>query len=376
MSASSVATPTDRASDLDRSHMAAALGLARRGLGNTWPNPSVGCVIVDAAGRVAGRGFTQPGGRPHAETEALREAGARARGATAYVSLEPCAHHGKTAPCAVAVVEAGIARCVIAVGDPDPRVAGAGIAILERGGVAVVRDVLCEEGAELNAGFFSRIRSGRPLVTLKLATTLDGKIATFTGESQWITGAEARSIGHQLRATHDAILVGSGTAVADDPELTCRLPGLATRQPVAMVLDGRLRLSPTAKLVRPGAWLVTRDGHAPASLAPYRDAGMEIITAPLDNDRLDTAAILQSLGQRGMTRLLVEGGAGVATTLIRENLVDRLALFQAPCLLGNDGMAAISAMAVAHLDRARRFELLWRQELGADSLAWFRRKDT
>lgn len=353
--------------------MAAALGLARRNLGRTWPNPSVGCVIVGADGRVVGRGHTQPGGRPHAETEALREAGTAARGATAYVTLEPCAHHGATPPCAEALVASGIAHCVIAVGDPDPRVAGGGIAILERAGIEVTLGVLADAAAELNAGFFTRIKSGRPLVTLKLATTLDGKIATLGGESKWITGVEARACGHQLRASHDAIMVGSGTALADNPELTCRLPGLESRSPVPIVFDSRLRLPHTAKLARSGAWLVTHDGHGKSALAPYLEAGMEIVAVPAAQGMLDLAAALRALGGRGLTRLLVEGGANIATNLIQHDFVDRLAWFQAPLVLGNDGMAAIQPMAVAHLDRARRFALLSRQQIGADGFAWYRR---
>lgn len=358
--------------DLDRGHMSAALGLARRGLGRVWPNPSVGCVIVAADGRVVGRGFTQPGGRPHAETEALREAGVAAKGATAYVSLEPCAHHGKTPPCAEALVAAGIARCVIAADDPDPRVAGAGIAILERAGIAITRDVLRDEAAELNAGFFTRITYGRPLVTLKLATTLDGKIGTMTGESKWITGPAARTLGHQLRASHDAILVGSGTVLADDPELACRLPGLEGRSPIPVVLDTRLRLPLTAKLARAGTWLVTEEGQADSALRPYRDAGIEVLQVSLGGGgSLDLVAALALLGERGLTRLLVEGGAAVATGLIGRDLVDRLAWFQAPMLIGNDGMAAIGPMAVARLDRARRFKLLSAQRSGVDGFALY-----
>jgi diaminohydroxyphosphoribosylaminopyrimidine deaminase/5-amino-6-(5-phosphoribosylamino)uracil reductase len=372
--ASSVAKTTRPDPDLDCGHMSAALGLARRGLGRTWPNPSVGCVIVSADGRVVGRGFTQPGGRPHAETEALREAGRAAKGATAYVSLEPCAHHGKTPPCAEALVAAGISRCVIAADDPDPRVAGGGIGILERAGIAITRDVLRDEAAELNAGFFTRILQGRPLVTLKLATSLDGKIATQTGESKWITGTASRALGHRLRAGHDAILVGSGTVLADDPELTCRLPGLEGRSPVPVVLDTRLRLPLTARLARPGTWLVTGAGQADAALRPYRDAGIEVLTVPrAGSSSLDLAAVMGQLGERGLTRLLVEGGAAVATSLIAQDLVDRLAWFQAPIVLGNDGMAAIGHMAVARLDRARRFELLSAQRMDADGFALYRR---
>src|SRR5262245_54706539 len=230
-SASSAVTKTDQRS-VDLEHMGAALSLAARNLGQTWPNPAVGCVIVDASGHVVGRGFTQRGGRPHAETEALKVAGGRARGGTAYVTLEPCAHHGKTPPCADALVAAGIARCVAAIEDPDPRVSGSGLATLRAAGISVDTGVLAERAKDLNIGFLTRIRAGRPFVALKLATSLDGRIATRSGESRWITGEAARAFGHLLRATHDAIAVGSGTVLTDDPELTCRLEGLEDRSPV------------------------------------------------------------------------------------------------------------------------------------------------
>lgn len=358
--------------------MGAALGLARRWLGRTWPNPTVGCVIVAPDGRVVGRGFTQAGGRPHAETEALAQAGDRSRGATAYVSLEPCAHHGKTPPCAEALVAAGIQRCVIATGDPDPRVAGGGIAILTAAGIEILDGVLEEEARDLNAGFFTRIAQGRPLVTLKLATSLDGKIATLSGESKWITGPAARSLGHQLRASHDAILVGSGTALADDPELTCRLSGLKERSPVRIVLDSRLRLPLSARLVadqtRHPTWLVTGADHAPARLAPYREAGVTLIQLPIGKSgRVDLPAVLMSLGELGLTRLLVEGGANLATSLLAADLVDRLAWFQAPLVIGDDGMAGIGELGRGQLDRIQRFALVSDQRIGPDGFALYRR---
>ena len=226
--ADAATSPSDRCFDL-RS-MRAALALARRGLGTVWPNPAVGCVIVDR-GRVVGRGWTQPGGRPHGETEALGRAGEAARGATAYVSLEPCCHWGRTPPCTDALIAAGIGRVVVALEDPDPRVAGDGVRRLRAAGLDVETGLCEAEAAEINAGFFCRLRNGRPLVTLKLATSLDGRIATGRGESQWITGPPARERAHALRAAHDAIMVGTGTVLADDPQLTCRLPGLA--QPFA-----------------------------------------------------------------------------------------------------------------------------------------------
>src|SRR5262249_33263856 len=226
--ASSAPTLTEaKISPRDLAHMRAALGLAARGIGRTWPNPSVGCVLVREDGGsdcVVGRGWTQPGGRPHAETEALARAGEAARGATAYVTLEPCAHTGKTPPCADALIAAGIARAAVAVEDPDPRVSGRGLARLREAGVRVDLGVCAAEANELNAGFFLRVREGRPLVSLKLATSLDGRIATQSGESKWITGEAARRRAHLLRAQHDAIMVGTGTAKADDPELTSPLP--------------------------------------------------------------------------------------------------------------------------------------------------------
>ena len=249
--------------------MRAALALARRGLGNAWPNPAVGCVLVKE-GRVIGRGWTQPGGRPHAETEALRRAGEAARGATAYVTLEPCSHHGRTPPCCEALAEAGITRVVMAMRDPDPRVNGRGLAMLRGAGIVVEEGLLEAEARALNAGFFRRIQAGMPVVTLKLASTLDGRIATAAGESRWITGEAARREVHALRARHDAILVGSGTVLADDPDLTCRIPGMERVPMLRVVADARLRTSPSARLVQSAGvapvLIITAPGHPPAEI--------------------------------------------------------------------------------------------------------------
>ena len=296
------ATPTDAT---DIGHMRAALGLAARGLGNVWPNPAVGCVLVNG-GRVVGRGWTQPGGRPHAETEALRRAGEAARGACAYVTLEPCCHHGKTPPCSGALIEAGISRAVVALEDPDKRVRGGGIKALRGAGLEVAVGTCGGEAAELNAGFLKRIDRGLPLVTLKVATTLDGKIATHTGESQWITGEGARAAAHLLRASHDAVMIGVGTALADDPELTCRLPGLEGRSPVRIVLDRRLRTPLTSKLVSSAAtaptWIVTLSNSDRERRKAYADAGVEVITCAEDSDgNLDMAAVLGALARKGLT---------------------------------------------------------------------------
>lgn len=355
-----------------RMHMRAALGLARRGLGRVWPNPTVGCVVV-RGGHVVGRGFTQPGGRPHAEPLALEMAGDAARGATVYVSLEPCSHYGKTPPCADALVKAGVARVVAAAVDPDPRVSGRGLDRLRAAGVAVAEGICREEAEALNAGFFLRVNTGRPLVTLKVASTLDGRIALANGQSQWITGPAARARGHLLRADHDAILVGSATALADDPSLTCRLPGLDARSPVRVVLDGSLRLPLTSALVR-GArevplWIVTRPGHDAARLAPYRDAGVEVLEAACDETgRLAPEAVLNVLGQRGLTRVLVEGGGQVSAAMLRAGLVDRLAWFRAGKVIGGDGLPAVAALPLDQLAEAPDFAAVSITRVGDDVL--------
>ncbi len=371
---------TGRADD-DR-FMAIALALAGRGLGRVWPNPAVGCVIV-ADGRVAGRGWTHPGGRPHAETEALARvaaSGGTARGATAYVTLEPCSHHGETPPCADALVDAGISRAVVAVEDTDPRVAGAGVARLRDAGVTVDLGIRAAAARALNAGFFSRIERLRPLVTLKLATTLDGRIATRGGDSRWITGETARAWTHMHRATHDAIMVGSGTVLADDPELTCRLPGMADRSPVRVVVDGRLRLPLTARLVRTATdiptWVITlRDGDA-ARVATFRDCGVELIEVEAESAGLPAlGAAMRTLAERGITRLLIEGGARLAAALVRDDLVDRLEWYRAASLIGGDGVPAVQAFGVDRLDQQARFVRADMRTAGADLCESYVRAD-
>ena len=342
--------------------MRAALALAARGLGRVWPNPAVGCVLVKD-GRVVGRGWTQPGGRPHAETEALRRAGAAARGATAYVSLEPCSHHGKTPPCAEALIAAGVARVVAALGDPDPRVNGRGFARLRAAGIAVATECCAAEAAALNAGFLMRLAAGRPLVTLKLASTLDGRIATAGGESQWITGEAARAHAQALRARHDAILVGSGTALADDPALTCRLPGMARRSPLRIVLDRRGRLPASARLAVTArevpTWVVS-DLPRPDLAA----LGVELLPA-----EGGSGAVLRRLGERGLTRLLVEGGGAVAASLLAERLVDRLVWFHAGMTLGADARPAVQDLHLRKLDQAARFRLASLSVVGGDTVS-------
>lgn len=366
--AASAVTKQSSEASYDWRHMAAALALAERGLGNVWPNPAVGCVIVKS-GRVVGRGWTQPGGRPHAESEALRRAGEAAKGATAYVTLEPCAHHGKTPPCAEALIESGISRLVAAMADPDSRVSGRGFASLEAAGIIVEIGLGGEQAARLNSGFRSRIESGRPLVTLKLATSLDSRIATQSGESKWITGAASRARGHLLRAQHDAILVGSGTVLADDPSLTCRLPGLRQGSPVRIVMDGRLRFSLAHQLVMSAAevptWLVTLLGNKTDA---HVAAGVEVITvAPDECGHPDVHATLQVLGERGITRLLVEGGAHISAAFLAAGLVDRLASFRAPLLIGGAGAPAVESFALDRLENAPTFVRSALCQLGGDT---------
>jgi diaminohydroxyphosphoribosylaminopyrimidine deaminase/5-amino-6-(5-phosphoribosylamino)uracil reductase len=339
------------ASDAD--WMRAALALARRGLGQVAPNPSVGCVLV-RDGIVVGRGHTAPGGRPHAETQALAEAGARSSGATAYVTLEPCAHHGMTPPCAEALVAAGISRCVVALEDPDPRVSGRGIAMLKASGIAVSIGLLADEAEAVTAGFLCRIRQGRPLVTLKLASTLDGRIATSTGESQWITSPASRRLGHLLRYQHDAVLVGSGTALADDPALTVRLPGLEAPPKLRIVIDSRLRTPLTQQLVRDApripTVIITLDRGAPTRRQAFRDCGVDILELPPGPDgRVDLGAALQALGRSGLTSVLVEGGATLAAALLAAGLIDRIEWFRSAGLIGGDGLAAIGPLGITHL---------------------------
>ncbi|HIJ63343.1 MAG TPA: bifunctional diaminohydroxyphosphoribosylaminopyrimidine deaminase/5-amino-6-(5-phosphoribosylamino)uracil reductase RibD [Rhodospirillaceae bacterium] len=358
--------------------MLAALGLARRGLGEVWPNPAVGCVLVKD-GLVVGRGRTAAGGRPHAETQALAQAGAAAAGATAYVTLEPCCHQGVTGPCTEALIGAGVRRVVVALDDPDPRVSGRGLVRLREAGLEVEQGLQAAAAAELNAGFISRVCHGRPLVTLKVASSLDGRIATHGGESQWITGPEARAAGHRLRAENDAILVGSGTALKDNPLLSCRLPGLEQRSPLRLVVDGRLRLPLTSKLVatagRIPTWVITRTGNPPERLSALLDCGVEVIeVVPTALGEVDLAAALAELGRRGLTRLLVEGGAHLSAALLRGGLVDRIAWFRAPMLLGGDGIPAVVGFGVDRLDQAPGFQRLSVAELGNDIFEYLSRE--
>ncbi|MCY1126045.1 bifunctional diaminohydroxyphosphoribosylaminopyrimidine deaminase/5-amino-6-(5-phosphoribosylamino)uracil reductase RibD [Frigidibacter sp. RF13] len=359
----------------DRAFMAQAIALGARGLGRVWPNPAVGCVIVKA-GRIVGRGWTADGGRPHAEPQALAQAGALARGATAYVSLEPCAHHGKTPPCAEALIAAGVARVVTALQDPDPRVAGGGHALLSDAGIAVDTGLMEDEARSVQKGFLCRIGLGRPMLTLKLATSLDGRIATSSGESRWITGPEARRRTHLMRARHDAILIGAGTARADDPVLTVRGIG-ASRQPVRIVAARRLDLPRDGQLARSAAevplWLL----HGPDAPHVARDQwtalGARLIEVPQSEGGLDMTAAFQALGALGLTRVFCEGGGALAAALIGAGLADELAMFTAGLALGGDARPGVGALGLTALADAGRYRLEELCPVGGDVLSrWSR----
>ncbi len=373
--ASSVST---RIREDDAAYMNAALNLAARGLGRVAPNPAVGCLLVKD-GHVVGRGWTQPGGRPHAETEALRQAGDEARSASAYVTLEPCSHHGKTGPCADALIAAGITRCVVAMEDPDERVQGQGLERLRAAGIEVSLGACADAARRLNEGFLRRVIEGRPMVTLKIASTLDGRIATRSGQSQWITGAEARARGHLLRATQDAILVGSGTALADNPRLDVRLPGLSDRAPLRVVVDGRLRLPLAHDLVLRASeqptLLFTRPCAETPRLQKYRDAGVEVVEIPGEDEAsIPLQEVLQALGARGVTRLLVEGGGAVAGSLVSDDLVDRIAWFRSGGVIGGDGLPAIAGFGLDRLEAIRKYSLAASIGLAEDRLELFHRR--
>lgn len=349
----------------DEVHMAHALRLAARGLGNTWPNPAVACVLV-RDGLIVGRGWTQPGGRPHAEVVALQQAG-DAAGATAYVTLEPCAHHGQTPPCAGALIAARVARVVTALTDPDPRVSGRGHTLLRAAGIAVTEGVLADQARNANAGFLKRVTRGLPFVTLKLATSLDGRIATATGDSRWITGPAARRAVHGLRMTHDAVMIGAGTALADDPDLTVRNLG-AARQPVRVLLDSTLRHRPDSRLGRSAretpVWLVHSPAAPPEARAAWAATGAVLLQAP----HHDLTAALRLLAAQGLTRILCEGGGTLAAALVRARLADDLAVFTAGALIGADGTPALAGLGLAALADAPRLTLRDQRTIGPDTL--------
>ena len=348
----------------DTRRMRRALELARRGLYTTAPNPRVGCVLVknDA---VVGEGWHQYAGEAHAEVHALRAAGDAARGATAYITLEPCAHHGRTPPCADALIAAGIARAVVACRDPNPLVAGQGIARLRAAGVAVTENICAAEAAALNRGFFRRISSGRPFVTLKLAASLDGRTALANGDSQWITGAAARLDAHQHRLAADAVIAGTGSIIADNARLTARYPtDLPSRQPLRVIIDSRLQTPPTAAVFSEnGPILIACGETAPAPAYP---AHAELLRLPLADGHVPLPTLLDELGQRGVNNALVEAGAGLAGAFLRAQLADEILYYLAPCLLGPDARPLAALPPLTDLSAKMQYTITDTTPLGTD----------
>lgn len=353
------------AADLER-HMRSAIREAAKGLGRTSPNPAVGAVVVKD-GRVVGRGHHARAGGPHAEVVALRAAGERARGADLYTTLEPCDHTGKTPPCSAAILEAGVRRVFVGSSDPNPLVNGRGVARLRRGGVAVEQGVLAAECDALNAAWFTFITEGRPFVTLKVAVTLDGRIATRTGDARWVTGEEARAWVHRLRDRVDAVLVGAGTARTDDPELTTRLPGGKGRDALRVVLDSRLTLPARLRLLHPRSPAPTLVAHASAR-ARRVGPGVELLRCRRGRGGVDLRDLLAKLARRGVTHLLVEGGAHVHAAFLEAGLVDRVAAIVAPRILGADGIPLSAGRGPARMDDALRLEQVEVERLGDDVL--------
>ncbi|SDU06217.1 diaminohydroxyphosphoribosylaminopyrimidine deaminase / 5-amino-6-(5-phosphoribosylamino)uracil reductase [Stappia sp. ES.058] len=368
--------------DVDARFMSAVLAYARRGLGRVWPNPSVGALIVSdpaSGGVVVGQGVTQPPGGAHAEVIALRQAGERARGATCYVTLEPCSHQGRTGPCAVALADAGIARVVIGLPDPNPRVSGRGVEMLRARGVEVVTGVLRDACAQHHAGHVRRVLSGRPHVILKLAVSRDGFIGR-EGEGQIpITGPDVFRRVHVLRAECDGILVGVGTAIADDPVLNCRLSGLANRSPVRVVLDTSARLPLDSRLVATArevpVWVLVSAQADPEAVSALSTAGCTVIrlATPL-NGRIEPHAAMRALGQRGLTRLLVEGGATVANALLGTDLADEVIISRGDMLVGEGGILPFAGRGLEALSASGRYAMLETVPVGTDTMTRYLRR--
>lgn len=356
--------------------MALALSLGRRGQGRTWPNPSVGCVIV-RDGIIVGRGWTADGGRPHAETRALAQAGDKARGATAYVTLEPCSHHGQTPPCSQALIDAGVSHVLAAIQDNDPRVDGAGFAMLRAAGVQVTTGVLAQQAAMDHAGFFMRNGQGRPWVTLKLANSFDGRIATATGDSQWITGPSARRLVHGMRARHDAVMVGAGTVRADDPTLNVRDLGIS-HATLRVVVSRNMDIPIASRLADTVSdyplWICHGDSAPQARIDDWRAIGADTIACALQGQGIDPKSVLSALAQRGITRVFCEGGGSMAASLLTADVVDELHVFQAGVVIGAEGLPSIGAMGLDQLALAPRFDLHDVRSVDGDVLQTWRRK--
>jgi diaminohydroxyphosphoribosylaminopyrimidine deaminase/5-amino-6-(5-phosphoribosylamino)uracil reductase len=374
-SGSGMSEPAPANPALDHRFMQLALALGRRGLGRTWPNPAVGAVVVKN-GVIVGRGWTQPGGRPHAETEALKRAGKDAKGGTLYVTLEPCSHQGKTPPCVDAIIRAGIARVVSSLEDPNPEVAGQGHAKLRERGIAVEMGLGGEEAAHQHAGHIRRMREGRPQVLLKLAASADGKAGLPGRKPAAITGEPARARVHQIRAEADAILVGIGTVLSDDPHLTCRLPGMIEQSPVRVILDARLRIPLATSIVGTAretpTWVFTAPNTSAMAGDILKAKGVEVFRVESKDGRLDLGAVLESLAQRGITRLMVEGGPTVAAAFVKADLVDEVALFRSANPLG-EGIDALEGMPLTELTKSAKLKPVATETIGGDTLELFER---
>lgn len=344
--------------------MARALALAAQGLNTTTPNPRVGCVLM-RDGEIVGEGWHQRAGEPHAEVHALREAGARAAGATAYVTLEPCSHFGRTPPCSDALIDAGIGRVVAAMEDPNPLVAGRGLARLRAAGIATAHGLLEDEARELNIGFVSRMTRGRPWLRLKAAGTLDGKTALSNGVSQWITGSAARDDGHRWRARACAILTGIGTVREDDPQLNVRAVPVE-RQPLRVLVDARLEVSLSARILQGAPALIATASGDAARLAALQDAGHEVVVLPNSGGKVDLPALMLALGQRGINEVHAEAGFKLNGSLLREGCVDELLLYLAPMLVGDAAQGLFNLAALTALDQAVRLDVRDLRRIGED----------
>ncbi len=372
--------PGAGAAELDGRLMAAALRLGRRNLGRTSPNPAVGALIVrhEAGGpRIVGRGWTAVGGRPHAETEALAEAGAEAAGATAYVTLEPCSHHGKTPPCAEALIKAGVARVVTTMTDPDLRVGGRGHAMLEAAGIAVTTGILEAEGQAAHAGHIALVTRGRPFVTLKLAVSADGMIGRREGERMLITGKPAFERVQGIRAESDAVMVGIGTVEVDDPRLTVRQPGVSAGDPIRIILDSTARIGLGTNLVQSAReaplWLMVGEGADAVRIAALEAAGATVLRAPPGSGGLDLDAVFALLAEQGLTRILVEGGSRVAASVIGLGLADEVILFRAAVVVGPDGVRALAGHALSAVERSPKYRLIDEAMVGEDRMRRYRK---
>ncbi|HPF46416.1 MAG: bifunctional diaminohydroxyphosphoribosylaminopyrimidine deaminase/5-amino-6-(5-phosphoribosylamino)uracil reductase RibD [Alphaproteobacteria bacterium] len=366
----------EKFSEQDKAYMKIALDLSRRGLGTVFPNPSVGCVLV-RDGHIIGRGWTGAGGRPHAEKNALKFAG-NAENSTAYVTLEPCSHYGKTPPCAQALINANVAKVIVATSDPDPRVSGKGIRMLKDAGIQVEFGLLQEEADYINQGFFQKIKENRPLITVKIASTKDGKIAKVEGEQYWVTGPLSRKRGHLYRATHDAIMVGIGTVISDDPMLNCRINGLENRSPIRVVLDSQLRINPQSKLCKSAMdiplWIMTTVSNS-EKYTELEKLGAKIFCINKDKiGQVNIDQVMEVLSDEGITRILSEGGAKLNASLIRASLVDRLLWFKSEDSIGETGVDALYDIPIENLGKYLNLSLVDEGETPPDHWQEFRIK--